>query len=272
MEEPDLSAYFARIGYDGPREPTLAVLRALHEKHPAAIPFEAIDVLLDRGIDLSPDAVHAKLIAGGRGGYCFEHNTLFKRVLEALGFAPEGLLARVMWQAPPDAPPRPRTHMTLRLQIEGEPWLADVGFGGKVLPEPLRMVPGLVQVTRHDVYRLTEVPHGLLLETLVEGRWAPVYRLSLEPQHPIDYELANWFTSAHPSSHFRSTLICARTTPEARFGLLQNQFTVRRPGAEAERQVLDADGLERVLREVFGLPVEPAWRPVLERAAAPPEA
>ena len=66
----DLDAYLARIGYDGPRTPTLETLRALHALHPAAIPFEAIDVLLDRGIDLDPAVVDAKLIGAGRGGYC----------------------------------------------------------------------------------------------------------------------------------------------------------------------------------------------------------
>ena len=33
-DAPDLDAYFRRIGYDGPREPTLAVLRELHALHP----------------------------------------------------------------------------------------------------------------------------------------------------------------------------------------------------------------------------------------------
>src|SRR5690606_7025466 len=134
----DLDAYCARIGYDGPREPTLATLRALHALHPAAIAFEALDVMLGRGIDLAPAAVEAKLVHQRRGGYCFEQNGLFQRVLAAMGFEVEALLARVLWRTPADAPPRPRTHMALRVMVEGEPWLADVGFGGCVMTAPLR--------------------------------------------------------------------------------------------------------------------------------------
>ena len=52
----DLVAYCARIGYDGPLTPSLETLRALQELHPAAIAFEAIDVLLDRGVDIAPAA------------------------------------------------------------------------------------------------------------------------------------------------------------------------------------------------------------------------
>ena len=137
--EIDLDAYLARIGYDGPRTVELSTLRALHALHPAAIPFEAIDVLLDRGVDLAPQAVDAKLIHGRRGGYCFEQNSLFARVLTALGFQVEGLAARVRWNMAPDAPAQPRTHMVNRVEIDGVSWLADVGFGGCVLPAPLRM-------------------------------------------------------------------------------------------------------------------------------------
>ena len=83
--ELDLDRYFARIGYTGSLRPDLETLRALTALHPAAIPFEAVDVLLGRHIDLSLAALQAKLIDGGRGGYCFEQNTLLKGVLAALG-------------------------------------------------------------------------------------------------------------------------------------------------------------------------------------------
>lgn len=264
----DLDAYFARIGYVGPREPTLAVLRALHALHPAAIPFEAIDCLLDRGVDISPQAVDAKLIHARRGGYCFEHNGLFRRVLEALGFEVEGLAARVRWNMAPDVPAQPRTHMVLRAAAEGESWLVDVGFGGCVLSAPLRFEPGPEQTTDHDRYRLTPVGGDLRLEVLREPGWVPAYDVSPSPCAPRDYEMANWFTSTHPTSHFRHNLLAARTTPEARFGLLFNQLTVRPLSGPVEKTVLDADGIEAALREVFGLPVEPSWRPVIEAAAA----
>jgi hypothetical protein len=64
----DLDAYFARIGYDGPREPTLAVLRAIHQKHPDAIAFENVDVLLGKAISLDPADIDAKLITAAARG------------------------------------------------------------------------------------------------------------------------------------------------------------------------------------------------------------
>jgi N-hydroxyarylamine O-acetyltransferase len=266
----DLSAYCDRIGYSGPLVPTLETLRQLQERHIAAIPFEAIDVVLDRGIDIAPNAVEAKLIGRRRGGYCFEQNGLFRRVLESVGFDVEGLIARVRWMAPPGSAPRPLTHMALRVTIDGVPWLADVGFGGNVPPAPLRMDLSDAQETRHGAFRLLPFGGGQLLQALLADRWEPLYELHPHPAADADYEAGNWFTATHPSSHFRHRLIAARTTPEARYTLLEGRLTVRRAGRDAEQQWLDADGIADTLRSVFGLPVEEEWRPALERAANAP--
>ena len=266
--EVDLDAYFARIGYDGPRTPELSTLHALHALHPAAIPFEAIDVLLDRGVDLTPEAVDAKLIHGRRGGYCFEQNSLFARVLTALGFQVEGLAARVRWNLAPDAPAQPRTHMVNRVEIDGVSWLADVGFGSCVLSAPLRLDTEDPQATDHDLYRLVPIVGGVTQELEREQGWVPAYDISMVPCVPRDYEMANWFTSTHPTSHFRANLLAALTKPEGRYGLLHNRLTVRPRDGETTRELLDAAGIERVLIEIFALPVEPSWRPLFDRAVA----
>jgi N-hydroxyarylamine O-acetyltransferase len=66
--QPDLDAYFARIGYAGQRNPTLEVLNAIVEAHIQSIPFENLDVLLRRPIRLEPAAIFQKLILDRRGG------------------------------------------------------------------------------------------------------------------------------------------------------------------------------------------------------------
>jgi N-hydroxyarylamine O-acetyltransferase len=133
----DLAAYFNRIGYGGPRVPTIEVLNALTAAHTQAIPFENLDVLLGRGIDLAPDAVFDKLVRRRRGGYCFEHNGLFLEVLTALGFAVRPLSARGRI-LPPRGQIPPRTHMLLEVQIGGERWLTDVGVGALSLTSAIR--------------------------------------------------------------------------------------------------------------------------------------
>ena len=268
----DLGAYFDRIGYAGSAEPTQATLRALTELHPAAIPFEAIDVLLDRGVDISPEAVDAKLIDRRRGGYCYEQNGLFARVLRAIGYEVESLASHVRWMSEPGTPLPPLTHRVLRVTIDGVPWLADVGFGSCVPTAPLRMDVGDPQPTRHETFRIVRMGPQWLLQALVEDSWKPVYSIAAEPWLEGQYEMANWYTSTHPSSHFRHRLIVTRTTAEARFILADGRLTIRRPDGTAERRYLDADAIMEALGSIFLLPVDPEWRPIAERAAKAVEA
>ncbi|MES2262230.1 MAG: arylamine N-acetyltransferase [Pseudomonadota bacterium] len=264
----DLDAYFERIGYDGPRTATLETLRALQQLHPASIPFEAIDVLLERGVDLAPRAVDAKLIAARRGGYCFEQNSLFRRVLLQLGFKVESLIAQVRWMAGAAGATRPRTHMVLRVTIDGTPWLADVGFGSCVVTAPMRFDLDTPQVTPHERFRLTPAGNEYLLEVELGDEWSPVYQVSPALQTDGDYQMANYYSATYPASIFRNELLVARTTPQARHGLLQNRLTIRQADGRTERRYLDADGIEQALAGLFGLPVEASWRPLIEAAAA----
>jgi N-hydroxyarylamine O-acetyltransferase len=269
----DLDAYFKRIGYEGPRAPTLDVLRALVLKHPDAIPFENLDVLLGRGISIVPADIDAKLIGAGRGGYCYEQNGLLKRVLTALGFQVEGLMARVQWLVPEGAPPRPRSHMVLGVQLDGETWLVDNGFGGCVLTGPLKLFSDEVQDTPHGEFRIVDVQLGGVAERQVQanlsGKWAPLYQVAKGAWADIDYEQANYFTHTHPSSHFTWSMTVGRTTPTARYALKNNRFTHRDvTGAVVEQRDLSVDELEATLRDVIGLPVAPDWRLVLEKVVA----
>lgn len=267
MADVDLDVYCARIGYSGPRRATLAVLRVLHRLHPAAIPFEAVDVQLGRGVSLDPAVIDAKLIGARRGGYCFEQNSLFKRVLRAMGFEVSNLLARVRWQIP-DGEPRPATHMALRVRLGDEDWMADIGFGSATLTAPIRLASRDPQPTAYEPVRLRSVDDGLRLEVEIHGVWRAVYDLMPYEPRDVDYLTPNWFTSTHPDSLFRHTLVVSRTDFDIRYVLADNQLTVRERGAATRRRRLDADALERALIDDFRLPVRPDWRPVLERAVA----
>lgn len=262
-----LARYLARIGYRGAVRPTFETLTALQAAHQAAIPFEAMDALTGEGVDIDPHAIAAKLIDRRRGGYCFEQNALFLRVLQAIGFAAEGLIGRVRWMLPDDAPATGRTHMVTRVTIDGRPWLVDVGFGATVPPQPLALGDAIPQPTRHETYRVTARDAGYRVEADIAGTWRTLYDVDAAPAAAIDYEIGNWYTATHPASHFRHQLIAARTTAEARHGLRDNRLTIRHVGGDIEQRYLSADEIEAALADIFLLTPEPGWRRAIERAA-----
>lgn len=268
----DLDAYFARIGYDGPREATLEVLRDLHALHPAHIPFEAINVLCGKGVSLNPDDIDRKIIFDGRGGYCFEQNGLFRRVLQSLGFAVESLAGRLLWGYSESDGPRPRCHMAMRVTLDGEAWLVDVGLGACVPTAPLLLGVSVPQVTPHDTFRVRERHGRYLTELERDGVWKPVHEVDIVPVEDIDYEVMNFYASTHPESRFAKVLMVARSAPHARFTLLNNRLTIRLRSGEEEVHHLSVGDVEQTLTDIFGIAVDPAWRRYLEDVVAGAEA
>jgi N-hydroxyarylamine O-acetyltransferase len=250
----DVDAYLARIGYSGPRVPTLPVLHALTAAHTQTIPFENLDVLLGRPIDLQPAAIFDKLVKGRRGGYCFEQNGLFLHALEALGFRVRPLSARVRLDRPRDYTP-PRTHMFLRVEVADESWLTDVGVGGLSLTAALRLAPDGAQETPHGQRRIVREGDRWFHQARFDDAWTDVCEFTGEEMPPIDRVVANWFTSTHPESHFRNRLIVARAAPDGRrITLLNRELKLRDRHGVATTQVIDSAGaLRDALAEHFGL-------------------
>jgi N-hydroxyarylamine O-acetyltransferase len=170
----------------------------------------------------------------------------------------EGLIARVLWMLPPDAPPMPLTHMALRVTIDGERWLADVGFGACVAGAPLRFdAIGTEQPTRHETFRVMRRGAWTLLEAQLPDGWHPLYMLSPEPAVEADYVAANWYTSTHPASGFRRELRVARTAPDRRTTLMNNRLTVRHSAGGMERCFLSEREIADALVATFGLRLDP---------------
>jgi N-hydroxyarylamine O-acetyltransferase len=261
---PDLEAYRDRVGLTGPLPPTLATLRAIAAAHVRAIPFENLDVLLGRAIELAPAAVEQKLVRDRRGGYCFEQNTLLLHVLAALGFAVTPLSARVRWQRPRDYTPA-RTHLCVRVELDGVPWLCDVGIGAMSPTAPLRLDREDEQATSHEPRRIVRDgrwddqglrgPEARLFHQVkLAGAWQDVYDFTLEEMPEIDRIVASWYTSAHPQSHFKDRLIVARATDDGRIALVDRELTVRdRDGRPTTRTLAGHDELLAVLAEHFGV-------------------
>ena len=250
----DLDAYLDRIGLCGAMTPGAETLTAVHRAHLATIPFENLDIALGRGIDVSLDAVQAKLVTGRRGGYCYEHGLLLAAALERLGFGVERLLARV---GEDRERPRSRTHMLLRVHAGDETWMADTGFGSGLI-EPLPWGAAGPRSQGGWTFRL--VPDGPRTWWLHERRgeeWQTHYRFDDTLVYPADVVLANHFTSTWPGSPFvRRTVVSRKTGDELR-ELVDGTLTVTRPDGSAEEREVPAAELGATLRDEFGLDLTP---------------
>lgn len=245
-----LDAYLERTGVPAPLAPSAETLGNLHQAHVGAIPFENLDILRGRPILLDLQSLQAKLVAGRRGGYCFEQNTLFCAVLRRVGFDVTPLAARVRVGA---TAVRARTHMLLRVDLPEGPFVADVGFGAEGPVRPLPLSEGREQWIGPVGHRLRREDGLWVLEGNTAGAWVDFYAFTLEPQYPIDFEMANHFTSTHPRSPFVNTLTAQRSWPDGRVILRNRDLIVRQGGADEATTVRDPEHLLEVLGRHFGL-------------------
>jgi N-hydroxyarylamine O-acetyltransferase len=216
----DLEGYLARVG-EGPLPPSRAALDALHEAHVRTFTFDNIDVLLDQHPGVGLGRVQEKFVGRGRGGYCFEHATLFAAVLERLGYDVTRRLGRV---GPPET--TARTHCVV---VVGDPdpgagdqLLADPGFGMSLL-RPLPLADGATDDFRGWSYRLREVRAGAVpaweLSRWRDGVWELMHTHDELPVQPPDLVSGHHYTSTYPASHFRHLLMLTKHVDGAHVSL-----------------------------------------------------
>jgi N-hydroxyarylamine O-acetyltransferase len=263
-----LAAYLDRIGGPEVTGPDLLTLQRIVAGHTRSIAFENLDPFTSREVSLEPDDLAAKLVHGGRGGWCFEQNLLLRGALDALGYATTGLSARVLWGRPADAPPSPRGHMLLRVDLPEGPHLVDVGFGGLTLTGVLRLEPEVEQATPHEPFRLHPIDGlGYVMQARVGGEWRPLYRFDLSEQFIADYEVSNWYLCHHPRSHFLSGTMIARPEPDRRYALGGTSLAVHHLDGPTERRTLESpSAIREVLEDTFLL--DTSGLPDLETALA----
>ena len=246
----DLPAYLQRIGYTEERGADASTLGGLHLAHATRIPFENFDVLFGRPISLALDDLQDKLVRQRRGGYCFEQNKLFAAALREFGFPVTALAARVRQR---QSTLLPRTHMCLLVHAGGRDWVADVGFGGEGLLQPVPMTGEPVRQFLWT-YRVMEESPGLwVLQLQRDQGWVDLYAFSLEPQEDVDFEMANYYVSTHPKSRFVRTLTVQLPAPEKRQILRDRELTTDTGNGIRSVVIRDDTEMLEVLAQKFDL-------------------
>lgn len=247
----NIELFLKRLGVQSLPDTPLQRLQTLHRAMTQTVPFENLAVLEGLKISLDPEAIFAKVVEQGRGGYCFELNTLLAEVLELLDYKVERLLGRV-WANGAAAPPL--THMALKVKVESQPYLCDVGFGGATIREPLPWNTELIVRQSPDCFRLEETENAeTMLSRLIGSSWKNLYSLLPCVVRGQDYIPANHYTSTHPESYFTQEPVAALTTEDGRVTLRGRIFRSVGATGEVERELADFEELIQVLSRDFGL-------------------
>ena len=139
--------------------------------------------------------------------------------------------------------------MLLIVDINGQPYLVDVGFGGSTPTAPLRLKADIEQDTPHGRYRLIGGYPKWTLENEIGGQWQRLYEFTLTSRSLDDYIAMNDGTMAS----FRDDLRVARIDGPKRVNLWNTRLNTHENGETTTRMLTNLLEIRDVLTNVFGI-------------------
>lgn len=225
--------YLKRIQYTGSTQPTLENLRALASAHLSWVPFENMDMLEFRPLNLTKEGLWDKIVTRRRGGVCHELNNAFAHLLRDLGYTVTLRTANVV------VPDDQLEHTNFRVIIEGETWLVDVGFGSHVVP-----VLSMDSTQPQEGYGCSYIlrpeedgTHTLLCRDQGEEEYTRLYTCYPQERQSEDV-FHSYLPLAEPGGcMFVEHYVVARVTPTAKYSLFKEKLTITEHG---EKTVVNA--------------------------------
>lgn len=251
-KEQFISEYLDHIGYTGNAKPCLETLVALQRCHLFSVPFENLDLLRPGFVPcVDRNYLFEKIVRNKRGGVCYELNTLFYHLLDALGFQVCQISGRCMLDTPLTG------HVFTLVTLEQGRYIADVGFGDDAVP-PLN-IDGTPVEAYHARYWIEpdKEAEGLLRLFLQRPGQEPdfQYQFGLTPRTQEDYMDTFRFSATPGNTPFSVRHICCRFTPEGKILLRRSVLTVEEYNQVVQSfPVADGEEIELCLRRYFDLP------------------
>ncbi|HDS01783.1 MAG TPA: acetyltransferase [candidate division Zixibacteria bacterium] len=251
MNRSQIVKYLHRIGIEKAQSPDLRFLAALQKQHLLNVPFENLDIRRGREIVLDCDSLYKKIVLERRGGYCYELNGLFCKLLRELGYSVDMLSARVFNSA--GILSQEFDHMTLMVHLDND-YLVDVGFGDSSR-KPIEM-PGGETEDVSGKYRIKsnpEIESCFFLQKFTDQDWHPRYRFTTIPRELADFQGMNEYHQTSPESHFTQKSICTIATEEGRISLSDKFLTITE-GTEKDKSPLPSgDHFKNYLKQYFDI-------------------
>ncbi len=231
--------YLARINYQGGITPSLATLQALQAQHLYTVPFENWDIHDKVAIELDIDKMFNKVVINDRGGFCYELNGLFCRLLAELGFD-AWLVSAQVYSASSESYGKPFDHMAIVVTIDEVNYLVDVGFGEFArVPLNLNQLKPIVQLGRGGMFQLEYIDNMYVVNKRHQGYWCAEYKFDLIKRELAEFAEMCHYHQTSPQSHFtQKRLFSLATKTYGRKTVSGNMLIIRDETDEIEEQTL----------------------------------
>lgn len=243
---PSVEQYLRRIGYRKTPQVTLACLNDLIHCQLHTVPFENLDVFYSGKVpSLGTDALFEKIIRQKRGGYCFELNNLFCRLLSAIGFDAFCVKVRILLGR---TELQPMTHCAVLVALDGKKYYCDVGFGG---PAPVSAIEMIDEPQISGNHRYCIKNHTLYLEQ--DGTFLPMMQFEGTPCDPVDFVPLNFFCAKSVLEPFVHKLMVSRKIPGGHVSIDGDILKLSKCGKVSETPLCSETEVQNALKTWFGI-------------------
>ena len=239
------------IGLDGRPSPDGDGLRAVHRAFLTHVAYDGLTAQLGEHAPLDPGALIARTLATGRGGYCFEINTILLTLLEALGFAMERRQG-IVGSRDAFADGQPTNHLALvATTAEGDMYVCDAGWGEGPL-DPVPLAPGTVA---GGPFTWTVEPEDGGAWWVGQHAWGstPGFRFAATPSPLTAFAPHHQRLAATPDSSFVATLVVQQPADDHIVTLRARTLSRKGPQRDERDVLADRAAFASALRDVFAI-------------------
>lgn len=244
--------YLDRLQIDNFTKPDLTNLNLLHKNHLLNIPFENLNIHYNKKIVLDFKFLEYKILDNNRGGFCYELNGLFYKLLSELGYNIKMICAGVYNDK--GIPGPDYDHMALIVKISNEEYLADVGFGDNFL-EPIKFELDTIQKDQVGFFKI--VKHDEIyfeLQRSADGiNFKGEYLFKVDEEKLENFQAMCNYHQTSPESHFTQKRICSKATANGRITLSGLKIIDTENGIRTETELKDENEFLETLKKYFGI-------------------
>lgn len=243
-----IQKYLNRINYHDNIGTDINTLRKLQKQHLLTVPFENLNLFSETAIEFDVNKMWHKIVEEKRGGICYELNGLFFHLLKQIGFEVKYLSAKVLKDG------SEFDHVLLIVNIGGNSWLSDVGFGDNFL-EPLEFKIGEAQKDMKGYFKI--VRYGKdeyqLLKSLNKTDYSLEYTFTLQERNLEDFRERCLYFQFSPDSKFKKNRLCSIEKEDGRISLTDKKLTITENNRQIIKKIKNNKDFLNNLEEIFNI-------------------
>lgn len=240
-----LKKYLERIGIEGELGPDLETLKKIQKQHLINIPFENIDIFVNRTLKLNTDSLFAKIVEEKRGGICYELNGLLLKLLKEIGYDVKYISGRIRAEG------TDLDHVLLLVTIDNEKYMVDVGFKDNYL-YPIKMVPNLIQENYRNNYKINALGNDKYqLIKIVDNEETILYTFTTEEKHLSDFDMRCKYFENTPNTYFTNNPFSAIEREDGKIFITNKKLTTTKGDKIETKDIKSKEEFYCYLEELF---------------------